>query len=61
MNIGHTKLAEYQVDLENPDILIRPDTREYSAYEFHKGYMLIERAYELAMGTFKEKRELFGL
>lgn len=60
MNIGHTKLAEYQVDLENPDILIRPDTREYSAYEFHRGHLLIDQAYDLAIDIFSKNSSILG-
>jgi NTE family protein len=60
MNIGHTKLAEYQVALEKPDILIRPDTKDYSAHEFHKGHRLIEKAYELSLEILSKNRGLFG-
>lgn len=49
MNIGHTKLAEYQVELEKPDVLIRPDTKDFYAYDFHKAHTLIDRAYELTL------------
>lgn len=45
MNIGHTKLAELEIQLEKPDIVIKPDIEEYSAYEFHKGQELIDNAY----------------
>lgn len=54
MNIGHTKLAEYQVDLEKPDILIQPDTKDYYAYDFHKAHTLIDRAYELTIEIIKD-------
>ena len=47
MNIGHTKLAEYQILSEKPDVVIRPDTEGFSAYEFHKGQELIDNAYTL--------------
>jgi len=56
MNIGHTKLAEYQVALEKPDILIQPDTKDYYAYEFHKAHTLIDRAYELTLGIMADNR-----
>ena len=44
--IGHTKVAEYQILMEKPDILIKPDIKDYSTYEFHKGKELIDNAYE---------------
>jgi len=59
MNIGHTKLAEYQVELEQPDVLIRPDTKDYYAYDFHKAHTLIERAYALAMDILSKKQDVF--
>ncbi len=46
MNIGHAKLAELEIQLEKPDIVIKPDIEEYSAYEFYKGQELINNAYK---------------
>lgn len=60
MQIGHTKLAEYQVELEAPDILIQPDTKDYFAYDFHKAHTLIDRAYELTQKILEDNQMIIN-
>jgi len=54
MNIGHAKLAELEIQLEKPDIVIRPDIEDYLAYEFHKGQELIDNAYKRTLRIIEE-------
>jgi len=56
LKIGHAKLAEYQILLAKPDIVIRPDTKGFSAHEFHKGQELIDNAYNRTKKIISEGR-----
>jgi len=56
LKIGHAKLAEYQILLEKPDIVISPDTKGFSAHEFHKGQELINNAYNRTKKIISEGR-----
>jgi NTE family protein len=57
LSIGHSKVAEYQIKLEKPDILIQPETFDFSSYDFHKGKELIDNAYGIAIESLKQLRK----
>lgn len=43
--ISQSRIARFQVELEKPDILIEPDTRDIKAWDFHRGERAIKRGY----------------
>lgn len=56
ISIGHTKVAEYQILMEKPNILIKPDIKDFSSYDFHKGKELIDNAYEKTIQLLEQWR-----
>ncbi|MCF7803515.1 MAG: patatin-like phospholipase family protein [Candidatus Marinimicrobia bacterium] len=47
VGITISMMADYQLQVEKPDLLIQPDTRKINVYDFHRGEDVIPAAYEL--------------
>ena len=49
IGITMSKLAQLQLELESPDLLIEPDTSSINVYDFHRGNELLGDAYTTTM------------
>lgn len=52
--ISQAKIAQFQIDLSNPDILIEPDTRDISTWGFRQVREAIDLGYIAAIEAFDE-------
>jgi len=52
--ISQARIAQFQIDLSKPDMVIEPDTREISAWDFRKGREAIDLGYIAATDVLKE-------
>jgi len=52
--IVQIQMADLTIQLAKPDILIEPDTTQYTLFDFLKGNELIEIGYRSAMESFKK-------
>jgi NTE family protein len=55
-----SKMAEYQLNLQKPELLIEPDTTRINVYDFHRGDAVINDAYKLAKRKIQENRARFN-
>lgn len=53
-----SKMAEYQLNLQKPELLIEPDTTRINVYDFHRGDVVIDDAYKLAKRKIQENSAL---
>lgn len=54
VGIAISRMADYQLQLENPELLIQPDTSDLNVYDFHRGAAVIDTAYRLTCDRLKE-------
>ena len=54
IGIAISQMAEYQLSVEKPDLLIEPDTSNISVHDFYKGEVVIPDAYNLTLQTLDE-------
>jgi len=47
IGIAISKMADYQLEVEKPDLLIQPDTSNINVYDFYRGEEVIPQAYQL--------------
>ncbi len=55
VGISISKLAALQLQVEQPDILIAPDTSEINIYDFHRGDDVIDTAYQHTLDVLDKK------
>ena len=55
--ISQARLAQFQIEISKPDLVIEPDTRELGSWDFRKGREAIDLGYIAAQDALKE----FGL
>jgi len=53
-----SKLADFQLQVEQPDIVIEPDTSSINIYDFHRGGELIDSAYEMTIEIIRDNQGL---
>lgn len=54
VGIAISRMADYQLQLEHPELLIQPDTTDLNVYDFHRGAAVIDTAYRLTCDRLKE-------
>jgi len=52
--ISQAKIAQFQIDLYKPDLLIEPDTRDINSWDFYKAEEAIELGYNATIKALKE-------
>ena len=52
--ISQSKIAQFQIDLYKPDLLITPDTRNINSWDFYKAEEAIELGYSATIKALKE-------
>ncbi len=58
VGISIAKLANFQLQVEQPDILIEPDTSKINIYDFHRGGEIIDQACQLTLDILQDKHDL---
>lgn len=54
--ISQARIAQFQIDLSKPDMVIEPDTREVSSWDFWNGKEAIDLGYKAATEALQEFR-----
>ncbi|HKJ70023.1 MAG TPA: patatin-like phospholipase family protein [bacterium] len=60
VGISIAKLANFQLQVEQPDLLLEPDTAEINIYDFHRGNEIIDKAYQLTLDIMHDKHDLIN-
>ncbi len=60
VGISIAKLASFQLQVEQPDLLIEPDTAEINIYDFHRGNEIIDKAYQLTLEILQDKQDIIN-